>query len=655
MASLREQIIEYLATHKRATGKDIALAIKFSKSSVNHELYLDMEPEGLVRQIGYAWELTEKALKGRANKYTNSNLGEIIIDADSRRVLQYIEAKRNVFVTGKAGTGKTTLLRKIRDDYKGKRVMITLAPTGVAAENAGGYTLHSFLRVPLTPFIPKGKMSNLYSLEDNVAEVVRNLDMIIIDEISMVRCDMLDAADSILRHYRGINKPFGGVQLVMFGDLYQLMPVVKQEDWTKIGEYYSTPYFFSSAALIEMEYYICELSRVWRQKDDRFIEMLNHIRVGQITLNDLGLLNTRYDPIAATTSSSDTVTLMTRNRKTKIYNQERLDLLPGQEKLYKAKYSDNWFGKNPAEKVLALKVGARVMFVKNDTTYHNYVNGTMGWVVAVNSDSVSVKLDKNNEIINVGPAKWDLYDFYIDKKTKIIFTTVIGYFSQIPLKLAWAVTVHKSQGLTFDKVNIDAADSFTYGQIYVALSRCRTLTGIKLLEKIPSHKIMADQKIEAYIAAKEIDGKVKRLPEFKQLITSKDLDSSRVLCFWVRASKYQRLRGGELKSVKRSVTEEYEAKSVFQSNEKGLVIHPLFSHLSKTWKHTDMNDGNCPFLPKVGPVIQICCEQYNDSLFAILSECVQIQANTEKNKWQVTARFNKVYTVEEFKLLVNRQ
>lgn len=643
MASLADKIIEYLAKHPNSKAKEIAEALRFTRRSINQALYYELEPSGAVlKNLNDEWDLSDAAKNSRTE--INSKQGVIEINEDAAKALMLINSGKNVFITGKAGTGKTTLLRKIRDDFQGKKVMITLAPTGVAAENAGGYTMHSFLRLPLTPYAPNYKKNDLYSLDDGSIDVVKQLDIIIIDEISMVRCDMLDAADNILRHYRDSDKPFGGIQLIMFGDLYQLMPVAEAKDWNKIKVFYETPYFFSSSVLSNMEYYICELNKVYRQKNTDFIRTLNNIRVGKITLSDINLINSRYVP--ENNSNRNAITLMTRNRKTKIFNNIELEKIPGNAQHYKAQ-AVNWHEKLPTDWDLCLKPGARVMFVRNDNLFNKYVNGTMGWVVETSPDAVYVREDKRNEVIRVEKQRWDEYSFYLDKKTKTILTEVIGSFSQIPLKLAWAVTIHKSQGLTFDEVDIDAADSFTFGQIYVALSRCRTLAGIRLLEKIPSHKVIADDKVLLYLSCIDKTGRVKQLPSFRLNIHDVDHEEDDLLCLDIRTKSYDAIKKGRKNRLIRNISNNNFACQVFENNGGKLLPNNIFAYLRKEWRYDEINDGNCPFQLRKFRLLKLCCHYYNEYVICSFDDSILIQTNSRKNQWQVSIPIGTILSIHQ--------
>lgn len=411
-------------------------------------------------------------------------------DIYAEEALSLVLTGKNLFVTGKAGTGKTTLLKKIRDRAKNNRKkVVVLSPTGVAAKNAGGVTIHSFLHLPLTPYIPGFRNPDMYKLQREEIAIVRQLDIVIIDEISMVRCDVLDMMDDILRHYRKDERPFGGIQMVFFGDLYQLMPVEKEEEHEKLKKYYSSSYFFSSRVYEHMKCPLFELKMVHRQKDVDFVKLLNHVREGRILPHELKMLQGRYMPNARCTG--DTIRLTTHNYLAKNYNQQLLELLPGKETDYKA-YIDGYYPKEewPTDYCLHLKIGARVMLVKNSND-GSYVNGSLGYVKKLFSGEVEVLLD-NGAIVDVKRQSWDKLRYTIDKVTKEIDTEVCGTFSQFPLRLAWAVTIHKSQGLTFDKVLIDAGKAFAYGQVYVALSRCRTFHGLTLVSPIEEKVIKTD-------------------------------------------------------------------------------------------------------------------------------------------------------------------
>lgn len=422
------------------------------------------------------------------------------LDKYGKKALNFVLEGESLFITGKAGTGKTTVLRELTFQCRRKKKnVVVLAPTGVAAKNAEGVTIHSFLHLPLGPYIPGMKNRKLYALKEEEIKVVNKVDIIIIDEVSMVRCDMLDEVDDVLRHYRKSSLPFGGVQLVMFGDLYQLMPVTTDEDWEKLKEKYDSPYFFSSKILEKMDCPMFELKIIHRQDDRNFVTLLNNVRLGHVSPTELKELEGRYKKNYVPNDDEGYIRLTTHNWRSKKYNELRLEELSGSIYEYKA-YIEDYFPKEewPTNYVLQLKRGARVMFIRNDNENRQYVNGTLGTVVSLGDRGITVKTDEGAEI-GVERQTWDFYRYHINKKTKEIEAILCGSFRQYPLKLAWAVTIHKSQGLTFDKVIIDAGKAFTYGQVYVALSRCRKFHGIVLVSPITSKIIKTDPIVTEYM------------------------------------------------------------------------------------------------------------------------------------------------------------
>lgn len=422
------------------------------------------------------------------------------LDKYGKRALNLVLEGESLFITGKAGTGKTTVLRELASQCKRKKKnVVVLAPTGVAAKNAEGVTIHSFLHLPLGPYIPGMKNRKLYALKEEEIRLVNKVDIIIIDEVSMVRCDMLDEVDDVLRHYRKNSLPFGGIQLVMFGDLYQLMPVASDDDWEKLKDKYASPYFFNSKILEEMDCPMFELKIIHRQDDRNFVTLLNNVRLGRVSSTELKELEGRYKKNFIPKDDEGYIRLTTHNWRSKIYNEQRLEGLPGATYEYKA-YIEDFFPKEewPTNYILQLKRGARVMFIRNDNENRQYVNGTLGTVVSLGDRCIIVKTDEGLEI-SVERQTWDFYRYHINKKTKEIEAILCGSFRQYPLKLAWAVTIHKSQGLTFDKVIIDAGKAFTYGQVYVALSRCRKFHGIVLVSPVTSKIIKTDPIVTEYM------------------------------------------------------------------------------------------------------------------------------------------------------------
>lgn len=419
----------------------------------------------------------------------------------------------NVFLTGKAGTGKTTFLRQLTTRLP-KR-MVVLAPTGVAAINAGGMTIHSFFQLPLSPFVPDGSFQGTtqskYQFGKQKKNLIRTLDLLVIDEISMVRSDLLDAVDDVLRRLRNSNHPFGGVQLLMIGDLQQLAPVIKEDEWQMLREFYDTPYFFGSRALQKTRHVTIELQKVYRQTDQAFVELLNRVRTNSLTQADVSLLNTRVGQEALL--GEGTIRLTTHNRTADAYNEGRLAHLNSPLYTYKAEVSGTFPETSyPADALLMLKNGAQVMFLKNDNSpAHSFYNGLIGQVVDIDDHHIVVRSHDDNRVIEVTPMEWTNSKYTIDKTTREIKEEVEGTFSQYPLRLAWAITIHKSQGLTFERAILDVRAAFAAGQTYVALSRCRSLQGLALTEPLSPNSVITDQLVCRYIDA-ELD-ESQKLPE----------------------------------------------------------------------------------------------------------------------------------------------
>ncbi|MGD9947899.1 MAG: helix-turn-helix domain-containing protein [Desulfobulbus sp.] len=419
-----------------------------------------------------------------------------------------------LFLTGKAGTGKTTFLRHIRNQTD-KRLVVT-APTGVAAINAGGVTLHSFFQLPFGPYVPGSEFSGgRHRMSRDKRNIINSLDLLVIDEISMVRADLLDGVDSVLRRYRRSELPFGGVQLLMIGDLQQLAPVAKEEDWGILQDHYPTPYFFSCKALSRLELVMIELKHIYRQSDQHFIDLLNQVRDNRLDPPGMAALNSRYQPDFS--PKEGFITLCTHNNGADAINRLRLSELPGKSRSFKAGV-DGSFPEYafPTAASLELKVGAQVMFVRNDTSQEKrYFNGKIGRVSAMSREKIRVECE-DDESIEVGPVTWENIEYTVNTETSEISQKVVGSFNQYPLKPAWAITIHKSQGLTFDKAVIDAQDAFAHGQVYVALSRCRTFEGLVLRSPITARSIKTDQAVLEFMAVMQ-----QRMPTEDDLAAAK--------------------------------------------------------------------------------------------------------------------------------------
>ncbi|HNZ43979.1 MAG TPA: helix-turn-helix domain-containing protein [Bacteroidales bacterium] len=414
---------------------------------------------------------------------------------------------KNIFITGRAGTGKTTFLHNLKK-ITPKR-MVVVAPTGVAAINAGGVTIHSFFQLNFAPAIPevlRAKKADAsaegykHKFSRNKIKLIKCIDLLVIDEISMVRADILDAVDEVLRRYRNRSKPFGGVQLLMIGDLHQLTPVIKDDEWNILKEFYDSIYFFDSFALKKSQHVSIELKEIFRQTDKHFIGLLNKVRDNQTDTATIAEINTRHIPGFRAKDEDGYITLTTHNAGANSINQAKLDELKDVSQFFDAdiegEFSPNDF---PTDEKLELKVGSQVMFIKNDPSPEKlYYNGKIGKITRMEDNVVFVKCPSDNEEIEVCKVAWENVRYSLNEDTREIDEKVIGTFSQIPLRLAWAITIHKSQGLTFDKVIIDAHAAFAFGQVYVALSRCRTFEGIVLSTPISVAGIKTDTLVAEY-------------------------------------------------------------------------------------------------------------------------------------------------------------
>ena len=420
------------------------------------------------------------------------------------------QSSRNIFLTGKAGTGKTTFLKYIKENCP-KQIAV-VAPTGVAAINAGGVTMHSFFQLPFSPFIPdaggfnkqneeitnKKSLLSRLRLTTEKKKILQELELLIIDEISMVRCDMLDAVDAVLRHIRRRNNEgFGGVQVLFIGDMFQLPPVIKEHEWRLLRDFYNSPYFFDSHVIKEDPPVYIEFDKIYRQSEEKFIDVLNKVRNNELDEEGRILLEKRFLPDFVRTKDDGYIILTTHNDRARGKNETALKSLASKSISYRAEIEGDFpESAYPAEEQLLLKVGSQVMFIKNDSErIKRYFNGKIGTVTDLDDDKILVRCRDEEDEIEVTKEKWENIRYTVDKKSRQLNEEVLGSFTQYPLRLAWAITIHKSQGLTFDKVIIDAGEAFAPGQVYVALSRCTTLDGIVLQSHLRSTKIFSDERI----------------------------------------------------------------------------------------------------------------------------------------------------------------
>lgn len=519
--------------------------------------------------------------------------------------------RHNIFLTGKAGTGKTTFLQQLKHDTP-KRMIVT-APTGVAAINAGGVTLHSFFQLPFGPNLPGSGMQQRRFSKDKI-NIIKGLDLLVIDEISMVRADLLDAVDAVLRRYKHRHLPFGGVQLLMIGDLHQLSPVVKDDEWQLLEAHYESCFFFSSHALQQTEMISIELQHIYRQSDTTFIELLGRVRDNRLDADTLQALNSRYQPDFLPTEDDDYITLTTHNRKADRINEQQLQVLPASPLSFAARvegdYPDYIY---PTAATLTLKKGAQVMFVRNDNSVDKrYFNGKIGKIIRLDQESIIVKCPGDDQEITVEPVAWENIKYTLDANTRDISEQVIGTFTQFPLRLAWAITIHKSQGLTFERAIIDAQAAFSHGQVYVALSRCKTFEGMVLSSPLSQNAVKTDTTVAQFV-----HNAGRNLPTQEQLTEARKRYQQQLLqeCFDFHALVYslrslcQQLREHSA-LVHSSAIASMPAVETQFSQEISLVADKFKRQLQSLFAHDSVPEAD----PRLQERVQKASSYFNEKL-----------------------------------------
>ncbi len=528
------------------------------------------------------------------------------------------QTNKHIFLTGKAGTGKTTFLRQVRRESI-KR-MAVVAPTGVAAINAEGVTIHSLFQLPFGTFLPgqiREEMKKRRFARKKI-KLLKSLDLLIIDEISMVRADVLDAIDEVLRRYRDFTKPFGGVQLLMIGDLHQLPPVVKPEDWQLLKAHYDTVYFFGSLALKKTEVVRIELQHIYRQSDSVFIELLNKIRANRMDEEVLKALNSRYQPDFHPSDKDDYITLTSHNRTSQQINAEKLTEIAGPSFKYKATVSGDFPPHTyPTEEILEFKLGAQVMFVKNDISGAGaYYNGKIGRITKIVGEKVTVQCPGDTEVIEVFATEWHNRKYTLNEETKEVQEEIIGSFSQLPLKLAWAITIHKSQGLTFERVIIDAQAAFAHGQVYVALSRCKSFEGIVLRTEINSSSVKTDRVVRNYSQQTQDNS-----PDQARLTQAKRSYQQEILrdlfSFKTLSTRIDQLRRIVLENDQALQGNIYDASAQLKSKARNQVIafaEKFAPQLESYFQQADLPEENQALLERLGKASSYFLKQLKEEI-----------------------------------------
>jgi hypothetical protein len=554
-----------------------------------------------------------------------------------RTAWDFVESTgRSIFLTGKAGTGKTTFLKTIMEHSRKRPIVV--APTGVAAINAGGVTIHSFFQLPFSPYVPGAKVESKFDFGKEKRKIIASSDLLIIDEISMVRADLLDAIDAVLRRFREHGQPFGGMQLLMIGDLAQLTPVVTPEDERMLKPYYDTPYFFGSKALQQIDYVTIQLTHVYRQQDESFIALLNEIREGHPSAEALSKLNSRCQPMFIPRPEEPYIRLTTHNNLVNFYNESELQKLPGRSYQYRAEVKGTFPDYSyPTAETLVLKEGAQVMFVKNDPSgEHLYYNGRIGRVMEASEKRLTVYCEGDANAIEVEPLEWENTRYTLNEQTREIESEVQGTFKQLPLRLAWAITIHKSQGLTFDRAIIDANQSFAPGQVYVALSRCRTLEGLVLASPLDARAVINDERVDSYISQQENEAErsIQQLPvlkqEYERYLLMQLFDFRAIL--YLEESMVRIF--AEFFYHSHASLKQLHDQTLFDLRQRVLEVAAKWQQKIQAMSIEDLRDAD--FLDRV----KRSAEYFADQLRDILNKPIALSFKVETNNKQASRRLN---------------
>jgi hypothetical protein len=556
----------------------------------------------------------------------------------------------SIFLTGKAGTGKTTFLRELKI-HSPKR-MVVLAPTGIAAINAGGATIHSFFQLPFSPYVPiagNKEAKHKLNFQKEKRKIIRSLDLLVIDEISMVRADLLDAIDDVLRRIRKNNKPFGGVQLLMIGDLQQLSPVVKHDDYNILREYYNTFYFFGSHVLQKLNYKTLELKKVYRQSDSLFLSLLNKIRTNTADKHVLAALNERFIPDFD--AKEGYIRLMTHNKQAQLFNENKLHEIKKESYTYhctiRETFPEYMF---PADEQLILKEGAQIMFLRNDTSPEKkFYNGKLGRIIELDEDYICVQCEDDKKTFVLEQEEWLNTKYVLDKENNEIIEHIEGSFKQYPIRLAWAITIHKSQGLTFEHAIIDAAAAFAHGQVYVALSRCKTLEGLVLTSKLNHKAIISDYQVEKFTQQSEQQSptldEINSLQQ-KYFIELLDEQFDFLPLYYSLQQVYLLLNTNFHQTYPKLIKQYKEHIDEFkkQTIEISFSFHKQYTHLALTTQHPE----NDKFLQQR---VTKGANYFKKQITKWITELIS-QTNIEIDSKEIEKRFNTAITELNEKILI---